>query len=205
MPATERAAQRLGFSLVEMLVVVFIVVIIASLVTLSVGGGSADRELEDRVLAVRSIASYALDEAQFSGVDFGALFVEAPNDQGDTVLTLYWQQRLLAGWRDVPPADELFQPLVFPDRVRLQLLLEGTEVPPADASALRQDAEAVPQWLLFSSGETLPGELFVRDRDSGDVLWRLSWDLLGRFELFHNDAELSQSNAETFPGTGAPR
>jgi len=31
----------------------------------------------------------------------------------------------------------------------------------------------------------VPGELTLRDRETGAVLWRLRWDLLGRFTLEH--------------------
>ena len=35
----------------------------------------------------------------------------------------------------------------------------------------------------LSSGEVTPGLMVLRDENSGDVLWEVEWDLLGRMEL----------------------
>ena len=43
--------------------------------------------------------------------------------------------------------------------------------------------EAAPQVVLYASGETTPGAIEVRRRDNSELLWRVEWDLLGRFEL----------------------
>ncbi|MFK7829224.1 MAG: prepilin-type N-terminal cleavage/methylation domain-containing protein [Congregibacter sp.] len=184
-----------GFSLVELLVVVLVVVIIASLVTLNVGSGTGDRELERRVQTLRATAAYALDEAQFSGADFGLLFVADSNDGGDTMLTVHWRQRLPAGWRLPVQSVEFFSPLIFPASARVQLLLGDIEILLADAAAASPTSGVAPQWLLFSSGETQPGELIFRDRDSGEILWRLSWDLLGRFEIFRGERSDNEAAA----------
>jgi hypothetical protein len=37
--------------------------------------------------------------------------------------------------------------------------------------------------VFYASGETTVGAINVRDQESGDLLWRIEWDLLGRFEL----------------------
>lgn len=40
-----------------------------------------------------------------------------------------------------------------------------------------------PQVVFYASGETTAGAVDLRDEDSGELLWRLEWDLLGRFEV----------------------
>ena len=57
-------------------------------------------------------------------------------------------------------------------------------------SSPREDEEAAtPQVIFYSSGETTSGAIDVRRRSSGDLLWRLEWDLLGRFELLRRGEE----------------
>lgn len=49
-----------GFSLIEMLAVVFVVVLLTSLVSLNVGSGGADINRENKVREVAAMLSYAL-------------------------------------------------------------------------------------------------------------------------------------------------
>ena len=60
-----------GFSLLELLVVLFVVVTITSLVTLTVNTGNRDRVLDTEVRNLTDVAAYAIDEAQISGRDYG--------------------------------------------------------------------------------------------------------------------------------------
>ena len=62
-----------GFSLIEMLAVVFVVVLLTSLVSLNVGSGSADINRENQVRDVAAMLGYALTEAELSGADHGLL------------------------------------------------------------------------------------------------------------------------------------
>ena len=64
-----KAKQQGGFSLLELLVALFVVVIITSLVTLSVNSGGEDIELDATVKSLADVSSYALDEAQLRGVN----------------------------------------------------------------------------------------------------------------------------------------
>ena len=65
--------MRRGFSLIEMLAVVFVVVLLTSLVSLNVGSGSADINRENQVRDVAAMLGYALTEAELSGTDHGLL------------------------------------------------------------------------------------------------------------------------------------
>jgi len=173
-----------GFSLIEMLVVLFVVVLMTSLVSLNLDSGAGQRELRERLDTLMAVAGYALDEAQFSGSDFGALFVAETDDRGESRVAVYWRQRLPEGWRQPLNSQDIFEPLRFPAGARVQLLLEGDEVLPAGATASDPLGGATPQWLLVSSGETQPGELLLRSRDADALEWRLSWDALARFEQY---------------------
>jgi type II secretion system protein H len=183
--------RAIGFSLIEMLVVLFVVVLMTSLVTLNVNSGAQDRELQERLETLMAVADYALDEARFTGSEFGLLFVAGTSDRGEPQVTAFWRQRLAAGWRPPESSGEVFNPIEFPAHVRLQLLLSDQEVILADGAAGQPLSGATPQWLLLPSGETEPGELAVLSRASGALQWRLRWDALARFERFHgNDDEM---------------
>jgi type II secretion system protein H len=180
-----------GFSLIEMLVVLFVVVLMTSLVTLNVSSGARDRELQERLDTLMAVAGYALDEAQFSGSELGLLFVSEANERGEPRVTVYWRQRLAEGWRSPEGSVDIFEPIEFPADVQLQLLLSDLEVLAADSAAANPLSGAAPQWLMLPSGETEPGELLLRSRDNGELEWRLRWDALARFERFRaNDNEV---------------
>ncbi|MDP5071012.1 MAG: prepilin-type N-terminal cleavage/methylation domain-containing protein, partial [Congregibacter sp.] len=103
-----------GFSLIEMLVVLFVVVLMTSLVTLNVNSGANDRVVQEQLETLTAVAAYALDEAQFSGSDFGALFATSMNERGEPTLSVHWRQRLPQGWRAPAQSREIFSSLEFP-------------------------------------------------------------------------------------------
>lgn len=177
-----------GFSLVELLVVLFVIVLLTGLVSLNVNSGAGDRVLRDQIDSLRSIATYALDEAQFSGTDYGVLFVESINSYGDRVVSAHWRQRLPQGWRLPEGSPDLFEPIEFDASAELQLFLDGAEAPPVIIDVQNPLNGATPQWLLLSSGETQSGELYFTDTDNGDALWRIEWDVLARFEQFRGES-----------------
>lgn len=176
-----------GFSLIEMLVVLFVIVLMTSLVTLNVNSGAGDRLVQERLETLVAVADYALDEAQFSGSDFGVLFAGSVNERGEPTITAHWRQRFNEGWREPQGSTDIFTPLEFPANARLQILLDDVELLPAALDAVNPAAGTSPQWLLLSSGETQTGELLIRSRDDDQLLWRLSWDALGRFEQFRGN------------------
>lgn len=194
----EPAMPQRGFSLIEMLVVLFVIVLMTGLVTLNVSSGGRDRLLQEQLESLVAVAGYALDEAQFRGSDFGVLFVNSVDASGELNVTAHWRQRLVQGWRPPEQSAQIFASVAFPASARLQIFLDGVEFLPAAEDAVdlaAQDAVASgpavsPQWLLLASGETQAGELLVRQRDDDTLLWRLRWDALGRFEQFRgNNAE----------------
>lgn len=178
-----------GFSLIEMLVVLFVIVLMTSLVTLNVSSGASDRVVQERLETLSAIASYALDEAQFSGSDFGVLFVNTINDRGESTVTAHWRQRLEQGWRQPEQSPEVFVSQQFPESVRLRLTLDDVEVVALGEDAGLPLSGVTPQWLILASGETQAGELVIRSVDDDRLLWRLGWDPLGRFEQFRGDSE----------------
>ena len=177
-PANPRHA---GFSLLELLVTLIVVVMITALVTLNVGSGGRDMRLEGQLRDLAGVAAYALDEAQMMGVDYG-LVVYQESVEGELIYVCRWLERQPEpeGWGEPSTGKEIFSPLQLPANVELELELEGA---PLNDLAPEENTQATPQVVFYASGEVATGALDVRRRDSGELLWRLEWDLLGRFEL----------------------
>lgn len=169
-----------GFSLLELLVALFVIVLVTSLATLNVGSGAGDMELESRLRGLADISSFAADEAQMTGRDFG-LLIQRVDVGGEVVYRYGWRERRPEGWRVPDSGREVFAARDMPARIDLELQLEGqvnSELPILD-----DPASATPQVIYYASGEVTPGALDVRLREDGSLLWRLEWDLLGRSEL----------------------
>lgn len=169
-----------GFSLVELLVALFVVVIITSLATLNVGSGNQDQLLETHMRELQNVALFAIDEAQLSGTDLGLLLLQDSRGP-DTRSGYSWRERRPEGWRSPLTATDIFETRTLPPEVRLELALE--DAPEVGLLAAPAGDDAAPQVVFHASGEVTPGQLELRHRDSGELLWRLQWDLLGRMEL----------------------
>lgn len=169
-----------GFSLLELLVTLIVVVLITSLVTLNVGSGGRGIQLEAQLNNLVDVASYALDEAQMLGVDYGLVLYQLSRD-GEQLYGYGWRERRPEGWRVPESGKDIFSPVELAPDLELRLELEG--VPLADLALQDSGDEATPQVILYASGETIAGAIDVQRRDSGELLWRLEWDLLGRFSL----------------------
>ena len=178
-----------GFSLLELLVALFVVVIITSLVTLSVNSGGEDIELDATVKSLADVSSYALDEAQLRGVDMG-LLLEQVDDSGERVFRYRFLERTPWGWRDPEIEADIFAARAFPSTVELSLEMENTLVDLTGESRVSQApstdgkiAQLEPQVIFYSSGETTVGILSLRLAQTGELLWSIEWDLVGRFTL----------------------
>ncbi|MEH6590132.1 MAG: GspH/FimT family pseudopilin [Halioglobus sp.] len=177
---TQGRARQSGFSLIELLVALFVVMLIASLVTLNVNSGGQDIELESRVRGLADISSYAMDEAQLQGRDIG-LLIERVVEDADTVYRYSWRERWQEGWRRLKRPDAVLEDDSLPLGITLNLVLEDLPIPELTPDP---DAEvAEPQVVFYASGETTPGFMELRREDTDELLWLIEWDLLGRFTL----------------------
>ena len=180
--AAVRRGQR-GFSLLELLVTLMVIVLVTSLVSFTVSSGGEEIRLEATVRNLAEVASYALDEAQMTGVDYG-LLLEEDSEARVPTYSYSWLQRQLDGWDDPVSGKDLFNKGSLPPEIELELELEDAPLVELSLDEDRDAVEAVkPQVVFYASGEATVGAINVRERETGDLLWRIEWDLLGRFEV----------------------
>lgn len=180
-----------GFTLFEILVVVFIIGIVAGTAVISTGVLRDDRELEREADRAVALLELAMDDAVLQGRDFGVefmrtgyRFVEYDPDGGR--------------WADVP-LDDLLGTRTLPEGLELELYVDGARVRLADAPAQfdpvddDEDRSAFgieqysPHAYLFSSGDISAFELhIVRFGDDSRVAFSI--DLLGNVEFLDSEA-----------------
>lgn len=169
-----------GFSLLELLVTLMVIVIFTSLVSLNVGSGDEDIRLESQVRQLADTAEYALDEAQFSGWDYG-LVIARVEEEGEFVYAWSWRERAVDGWRAPLSGKEIFAEQRLPPEITVELAIEDSPYEEVDPQKPEEDRG--PQVVFYASGETTPGTIDLRRRRDDELLWRIEWDLLGRFDV----------------------
>lgn len=174
-----RAIAR-GFSFIELLVAVFVIVLLTGVVTLGVGRGGSDLRLEEEVRYVSNLLSLASTEAGLSASDHG-LFIGLSLDEGVDRYQGIWLQRFDQGWAAPRVSAEIFGPLWFDEAVELRLTLDGQ--PDIEIEEYEPELNPPPQIVAWAGGEMTPGALDWVDQTTGELLYRLEWDLLGRMSL----------------------
>ena len=182
-----------GFSLLELLVVVVIIGILASMFTLSVGLTSGDRELEREADRLQALLQLASEDAVLRGRELGLRFYP----DGYEFSALDPEQNR---W-EVVAGDPLLRERELEQDVELLVTIEGRELDLEAARDEREDLRAArdeaeeeqeegddegayrPQVFLFSSGDLTPPFTVEMRRRFGDLRLTLEVKEDGEIEV----------------------
>ncbi len=154
-----RRADHSGFTLIEILVVLIIVGLLASLAVFNMAGSSQQRELESNVRELYLLMQTASEQAVLNNLELGLLL----EDDGYRFVAF---QDESGEWK--PSGERMFSKRTLPEWLTL------TEYVESDAPRLATAEDKLrPNVVFFSSGETTPFEIeftLGKDTDSMHVL-----------------------------------
>ncbi len=159
-----------GFTLLEILVVVVIIGIMATLAVLSIGSRSLDDRMAVEARRLQELFALAGDEAVLQGVELG--FIQTPEGYAFLMLTD-------GKWVPIEDAGPL-RSRALAEPFYLQLQIDGRPVAPARTDDATQELK--PQILLLSSGDATEFVLDLRAQQF-DPYYRLQGDVLGQLTL----------------------
>ena len=144
-----------GFTLIEVVIVVFIIGIVITFATLSVSQNS-DRYIEDEAKRLQQLIRLATEEAVYRGNEM-SIFITS---KGYNFAKLNGPK-----WETISD-DKLFREREFPDAITIKLIVDEQEVDLGN-----KDKPA--QIFLLSSGEVMPAFTIVLSGES-DLEYRIT-------------------------------
>lgn len=140
-------SRAIGFTLIEILVVMVVVSMLVALATFTLGGNSKRRDLGNEAEQLFLLMKTVSEQAVLNNTEFG-LVLEEEHYQ----FLAYDQQS--GTWK--PSQERMFRQRALPEWLVVTKYIEN------DAPRLASDSDddqPVPDVVLFSSGETTPFEL----------------------------------------------
>jgi general secretion pathway protein H len=149
-------ARSTGFTLLEVLVVVFIIAITAAAAVLAVGTAGRDRELERESERLLGLLNYTREQAELRTREFGVLVEETRY----RFVSFDLRKQV---WVEIE-SDPAMRPRELPDGLSLSLEVEARPI------LLRRPADSedmTPHLMLYSNGDLTPFVLRVRRDEAG--------------------------------------
>lgn len=137
----------MGFTLVEILVVLFIVSIMSGLVVANLPSFTRTQDFDTEARRLEVLLDMAREHAVVQAVEMGFMV----EDDG---YSFYFYNEIEQAWEQMQESP--FSVRALPETIRLSLEIQGEEFKLADD----EDSKG-PKLLLLSSGETTPFELEI--------------------------------------------
>jgi len=179
-PPAGASTRDAGFSLIEIMVVIFVIGISVGMVSLVVSRGGPDTELREIAERFATLGEFASERAILNGDPVG-LLLEPPAWQEEVDEDLErswryrWQQITQAGWQDIPDLEVV----ELPSSVQLDVTVEGQMWEWENAPDIK-----LPVAVFYPSGEVTTFTVEFRDRRMpdftqhvevnawGEIVWR---------------------------------
>lgn len=170
-------AGQLGFTLLEILVVLMIIGILTTVAVLSSGIVSQDRELDQSGKRLRSLIDLARDESVLQNREYGiALSVDG--------YEFVMFDNFTGQWLLFPP-DDLLRARNLPEEIEFGLTLEDRVI---SLPRVRLEPEIEPHIIFYASGEQTPFEIRIARRYE-DSAYVITGDFAGKVEEQKPDEE----------------
>lgn len=176
-----------GFTLVEIMAVVFIIGIIVGLAAISINGHS-ERLLETEAQRLFQKIRMAAEEAEYSQNEFGILLV----DKGSYQFFRFDEQ--LMEWVKID--KEFFKPVEMDDGFELSLDTSESELDPSVLYEVQKKDKATdygeksteePDVIFFSDGQITPFKISLLNKHLGKSVFVISGDALSTLNLQSRD------------------
>lgn len=201
--------REAGFTLVELMMVIFVVGIMAGLVVMTVGG-NASRTLKKDTARIQQLLVMAQDEATFSGQEIG-FFID--RDQKFYGFLSFDNQKLT--WE--PMEKDAFAQRELPEGARLELDVDGETVDlkkiykgamgksdsldnwltssdnKKDKDTKDKRNQVLPSLIFFSDGHYTPFRLQVSSQLVKDALYAIDGD--GLVAVHMSEAKISRKKS----------
>ena len=176
-----------GFTLIEILVVIFIVATVASIALLSVGVIGEDEELDTERRRLASLIETVQDEALLQGREFGIeIMMSSYRFVEFDPFTRQWAE---------VPGDELYRLRDLPDGLEFELFIDEKRIPLENDPQEIADPDKpmtsgikpfAPHLFVFASGESTVFELHLW-RPQTDMRLVMTGDVLGEIKFGEDD------------------
>jgi general secretion pathway protein H len=164
-----------GFTLLELLVVMFIIGIIAAMATLSIGVASSEKGAEKELQRIEDLLALASEESVLQGREFGLTFYAK-----EYVFSTYDPEQ--ARWVPLESDAEPFGPRRFPPETLVELEIEDRVVRIPDERPEPSAKKSAAEKGEIGTALTAAGLLGGRERDRPQVFILSSGDITP-FEL----------------------
>ena len=162
--------------MIEIMVVIVVLGLLASLAIVNLGGGGQQREMTNKIRELYVLMQTASEQAILNNEELGLVI----DEQGYRFVVFDEQEEQ---WKS--QSERLFQGRGFPEWMSVTLFTEGDI--PRLASGEEDEEEGEnrlrPDLVFYSSGETTPFELEFLAPDSSDQVFRLVTDGLNEIEM----------------------
>jgi general secretion pathway protein H len=153
-----RRAKSAGFTLVELMIVVFIIGLMTAAVVITFGGNSRDSELDEEGERIDALFAYVREQAELQTRDYGFLMNRL--NYGFVVFDPISNQ-----WRTVQEDDALRERKI-PEGLVPTLVVEGRNVVLDSKRPAISDLK--PQVMIFANGDLTSFEVNLEREGSGE-------------------------------------